>query len=136
MRAAFGLLLLAAIISPFEGAFGDSVSDAASVTVTSPDNDTESTVSVVQRTPSSSSSPQSDSHSSSSAEAFPQRVLSYGNILKQVKKASPGDIVKVALLQRQRGVWTYEFEILDNSGKLTKISVNAQTAAIISKTRR
>ncbi len=134
MRAATGILVGLAIMLQHGVGFADSVTDAASVTVSSPDNDTESAVSVVQRT--SPPGTQSENHGSSINSAAPQRVLSYGNILKQVKKAAPGDIVKVALLQKQRGVWTYEFDILDAAGKVTKISVNAQTAAIISKSGR
>jgi uncharacterized membrane protein YkoI len=113
-----------------------------SVSVTAGDNDTETAVSVVQRTDLPSNSTSSSSHqsgrSSSSSTDVPgkSRVLAYGNILKQVKKSVPGDIVKVLLLQRQRNIWTYEFTILDSSGRLTNVAVNAQTAAIISKSRQ
>jgi uncharacterized membrane protein YkoI len=134
MRAATAILLVTAFSASLGIAHADSVADATSVNVSTPDNDTETAVSVVQR--GSSAPAQSDSHSSSVSGSTSQRVLSYGNILKQVKKSAPGDIVKVALLQKQRGVWTYEFEILDTAGKLTKVSVNAQTAAILSKTGR
>jgi uncharacterized membrane protein YkoI len=78
----------------------------------------------------------SDSGSRPSSDTGVPRVLAYGAILKKVKKEVPGDIVNVSLKLRQRGQWTYEFTVLDRQGRSTRLLVNAQTAAILSKTRR
>ncbi len=60
-------------------------------------------------------------------------VMPYGQVLKRVKQASPGDVVKVRLLKRVTGSWTYEVTVLDTRGRYTQLSLNAQTGAVLKK---
>jgi hypothetical protein len=63
-------------------------------------------------------------------------VLPYGRVLKKVKQAVPGDIVRVRLQQNKSSVWTYEVTVLDQSGRYIQLSLNARTGTVISKRRR
>ncbi len=60
-------------------------------------------------------------------------VMPYGLVLKKVKQASPGDVVKVRLLKRVTGYWTYEVTVLDARGHYTQLSLNAKTGAVLKK---
>jgi uncharacterized membrane protein YkoI len=60
-------------------------------------------------------------------------VLPYGKVLKKVKQAAPGDVVKVRLLKPFIGQWTYEVTVLDTRGRYTKLSLNAKTGSVIKK---
>jgi uncharacterized membrane protein YkoI len=60
-------------------------------------------------------------------------VRPYGWLLKRIKKAVPGDVVKVRLKQHPRNVWTYEVTVLNESGRYVQLSLNANTGVIISK---
>jgi uncharacterized membrane protein YkoI len=63
-------------------------------------------------------------------------VLPFGKVLKTVKKNAPGDVVKVRLIYRLTGMWTYEVTVLDSKGRYTKLSLNARSGALISKSIR
>jgi uncharacterized membrane protein YkoI len=63
-------------------------------------------------------------------------VRPYGWLLKRIKKAAPGDIVKVRLKHQAPDTWTYDVTVLSESGRYVQISLNATTGAIISKKRR
>ncbi len=63
-------------------------------------------------------------------------VLPYGRVLKKVKQAIAGDVVKVRLLQHDASLWTYEVTVLDELGHYTRLSLNARTGVILSKKRR
>lgn len=63
-------------------------------------------------------------------------VRPYGWILKKVRKAAPGDVVRVSLKQRQGDLWTYEITILNESGRYVQLSLNAATGAILSRKNR
>ena len=63
-------------------------------------------------------------------------VRPYGWLLKRIKKAVPGDVVKVQLLQHAGDLWTYDVTVLSESGRYVKISLNASTGVIISKKRQ
>ncbi len=63
-------------------------------------------------------------------------VRPYGWFLKTIKKAAPGDIVKVRLRKRTASLWTYDVTVLNKSGRYVQLSLNAATGAIISKKNR
>ncbi len=63
-------------------------------------------------------------------------VLPFGRVLKKVKQVISGDVVKVRLVQREASLWTYEVTVLDDAGHYTRLSLNARTGAILSKTLR
>lgn len=63
-------------------------------------------------------------------------VRPYGWILKKVRKAAPGDVVRVSLKQRQGDLWTYEVTVLSDSGRYVQLSLNAATGAILSRKNR
>lgn len=62
-------------------------------------------------------------------------VLPYGRVLKKVKQAVPGDIVRVRL-EQNKSLWTYEVTVLDGEGRYIQLSLNARTGSVISKRRR
>lgn len=59
-------------------------------------------------------------------------VRPFGWLLKRLKKAVPGDIVKVRLKRSASGHWTYDVTVLNQSGRYVQVSLNAATGAIIS----
>jgi hypothetical protein len=63
-------------------------------------------------------------------------VRPFGWILKKVRKAAPGDVVRVSLKQRQGDLWTYEITVLSDSGRYVQLSLNAATGAILSRKNR
>jgi hypothetical protein len=63
-------------------------------------------------------------------------VLPFGKVLKTVKKNAPGDVVKVRLIYRITGIWTYEVTVLDTKGRYTRLSLNAKSGALIWKSTR
>jgi uncharacterized membrane protein YkoI len=50
-------------------------------------------------------------------------------ILAKLRDRFPGEIVKVKL-EREHGIWIYEFRLLDPQGRLREISVDAATGAV------
>ena len=62
-------------------------------------------------------------------------VLPYSRVLKKVKQAVPGDVVRVRL-QQSKSIWTYEVTVLDADGRYIQLSLNARTGSVISKRRR
>ncbi len=63
-------------------------------------------------------------------------VQPFGKVLKTVRKNVPGDVVKVRLIYRITGIWTYEVTVLDSKGRFTKLSLNAKSGALIWKSTR
>ena len=70
------------------------------------------------------------------ADAGKHGVRPYGWLLKKLQRAVPGDVVKVHLNKRAPGPWTYDFTVLTESGRYVKVSLNANTGAILSKKLR
>jgi uncharacterized membrane protein YkoI len=56
-------------------------------------------------------------------------ILPLETILARLKGRLPGEIVKVKL-ERERGVWIYEFRLVDPQGRLREIAVDAATGAV------
>jgi uncharacterized membrane protein YkoI len=50
-------------------------------------------------------------------------------ILAKLRDRFPGEIVKIKL-EREHGVWVYEFRLLDPRGRLREITVDAATGAV------
>ena len=66
-----------------------------------------------------------------------RRILRpYGWVLKKIKKAVPGDVVKVRLTERANDLWTYDVTVLNDAGRYVQLSLNASTGAIISRKSR
>ena len=63
-------------------------------------------------------------------------VRPYGWLLKRIKKAVPGDIVKVRLKRNGQNAWTYDVTVLSESGRFVQVSLNAKTGAILSQKNR
>ena len=63
-------------------------------------------------------------------------VRSYGWLLKRLKAAVPGDVVRVRLKHHTKQYWTYEVTVLNASGRYVQVSLNAATGAIISSKYR
>ncbi len=58
-------------------------------------------------------------------------VRPFGWLLKKLKKAVPGDVVKVRLKHHARDLWTYEVTVLNATGRYVQVSLNAATGAVI-----
>jgi uncharacterized membrane protein YkoI len=63
-------------------------------------------------------------------------VRPYGWLLKRIRNAVPGDVIKVKLKHNSQDLWTYDVTVLSESGRYVQISLNATTGVIISKKRR
>jgi uncharacterized membrane protein YkoI len=50
-------------------------------------------------------------------------------ILAKLRDRFPGEIIKVKL-EREHGIWVYEFRLLDPKGRLREITVDAATGAV------
>jgi uncharacterized membrane protein YkoI len=50
-------------------------------------------------------------------------------ILAKLRERFPGDVVKIKL-EREHGLWVYEFRLLDPRGRLREITVDAATGAV------
>jgi uncharacterized membrane protein YkoI len=50
-------------------------------------------------------------------------------ILAKLRERFPGEIVKIKL-EREHGLWVYEFRLLDPQGRLREIAVDAATGAV------
>lgn len=59
-------------------------------------------------------------------------VLPFGSLLKKVRKAVPGDVVKVRLKRSPGGNWFYDVTVLNASGRYVQVSLNAATGNIVS----
>ncbi|MDA9408145.1 PepSY domain-containing protein [Bradyrhizobium sp. CCBAU 45384] len=51
------------------------------------------------------------------------------DVLNAVKSKLPGDVVGVKL-EREAGVWTYEFRVIDDKGRLFEIHVDAHSGEV------
>ena len=63
-------------------------------------------------------------------------VRPFGWLLKKLKAAVPGDVVRVRLKHRAKRFWTYEVTVLNASGRYVVVSLNAATGTIISSKYR
>lgn len=63
-------------------------------------------------------------------------VRPFGWLLKKLKKAVPGDVVKVRLKRHRQEFWIYDVTVLNASGRYVLVSLNAATGAIISSKYR
>ncbi|MDI9848796.1 PepSY domain-containing protein [Rhodoblastus sp. 17X3] len=50
-------------------------------------------------------------------------------ILAKLRERFPGEIVKIKL-EREHGIWVYEFRLLEPQGRLREITVDAATGAV------
>jgi uncharacterized membrane protein YkoI len=57
-------------------------------------------------------------------------ILPLERVLDAVRPQMPGEIVGLQL-EKERGVWVYEFKVIDPSGRLQEIYVDAKTARLL-----
>lgn len=57
-------------------------------------------------------------------------VRSLGQILPGVRSRFPGRVLD-AKLQQRKGAWLYRLKILNRDGKVTKVTVDARTGAVL-----
>ncbi len=53
-----------------------------------------------------------------------------GELLNQVREQFNGEVIEIEI-EREFGVWVYEFELISSSGRLLEIYVNASTGEIL-----
>lgn len=63
-------------------------------------------------------------------------ALPYGWLMKRIKKAVPGDIVRVRLRRGTNELWTYDVTVLSEAGRFVQVSLDAATGDIISRRNR
>ena len=56
-------------------------------------------------------------------------ILPLETILARLKGRLPGEIVNVKL-ERERGIWLYEFRVVEPQGRVREIAVDAATGAV------
>ncbi len=59
-------------------------------------------------------------------------VLPLTTILERVAKGHPGQVLEVEL-EREHGRWIYELKLLERSGALVKLQVDARDGAVIGR---
>lgn len=57
-------------------------------------------------------------------------ILPLEQVLNAVRAEMPGDIIGLQL-EKEHGVWVYEFKIVDPSGQMREIYVDAKTAQVL-----
>lgn len=57
-------------------------------------------------------------------------VLPLPVVLERVARDHPGNVLEVEL-EREKGLWIYEFKILQSGGSLLRLKVDARTAEVI-----
>ena len=57
-------------------------------------------------------------------------ILPLEDIVAGLRDRIPGEIVKVKL-EREHGVWVYEFRVVDRQGRLREVTVDAATGAVM-----
>ncbi len=63
-------------------------------------------------------------------------VRPFSQMLKVIRRAAPGDVVRVKLRQRLRGAWIYDVTVLGPDGHYVQLSLNAADGRIISRKKR
>ncbi len=58
-------------------------------------------------------------------------ILPMSQLLERLHKRIPGEAVDVEL-EREDGVWVYEFKLIDGQGRLLEIYVDAKSGEILS----
>lgn len=57
-------------------------------------------------------------------------VLPLERIMAQLRDKVPGEISGIEL-EKEKGIWIYEFKIISPGGRMTKVRVNAATGQIV-----
>ena len=63
------------------------------------------------------------------------QVLPLPTVLEQLAREVPGQVLEVEL-ERDGGRWIYEIKLLQTSGQLVKLKVDAQTAQVLRRKNR
>ena len=76
---------------------------------------------------------QDDDHAYDRARRAVDRgeTLPIAELLKRLKTQIPGEVVGIEF-EREHGRWMYEFKIIDDSGRLLEVYMDAQTGAVLS----
>jgi uncharacterized membrane protein YkoI len=59
-------------------------------------------------------------------------VLPLDRVEAWLREAAPGEVVDLEL-EREDGIWVYEFKIISPDGRMLKARVNAKTGQLIGK---
>lgn len=59
-------------------------------------------------------------------------ILSMETVLAQTRANFPGTITEIEL-ERKRGAWVYEVDVVEASGRKTELLIDARTGAVLSK---
>lgn len=62
-------------------------------------------------------------------------ILSLQKVLERVQASHPGDVLEVEL-EREQGRWVYELKLLQRSGALLRLDVDARTAEVLRSRQR
>ena len=62
-------------------------------------------------------------------------VLPLATVLQRVATSHPGDVLEVEL-EREHGRWIYELKLLQRSGALLKLAVDARTGEVLQARER
>lgn len=59
-----------------------------------------------------------------------KEILPLGEVLARIQAAYTGDVVEIEL-ERKKGKWVYEIEIIDTDGHVREIDVDGKTAEVL-----
>ena len=62
-------------------------------------------------------------------------LKSLSNVLQAVRPKLPGEVVGIEI-EREQGLWIYEFRVADDKGRLFNVYVDAATARILKTTEK
>jgi uncharacterized membrane protein YkoI len=57
-------------------------------------------------------------------------IMALEEIMPAVHERFPGDLAQIEF-ERDNGYWIYEFKLIDSTGRLVEVKVNAKTGAVI-----
>jgi uncharacterized membrane protein YkoI len=58
-------------------------------------------------------------------------TLPIAELLERLKTRVPGEVIGVEF-EREDGIWVYEFKVIDASGRLLEVYVDARTGEVLS----
>ncbi|MGE0289846.1 MAG: PepSY domain-containing protein [Bradyrhizobium sp.] len=61
-------------------------------------------------------------------------ILPLETVLEHARRAQPGKVLEVKL-ERERGVYVYEFEVLDDAGVVWELELDARDGAVLKHKR-
>jgi hypothetical protein len=82
-------------------------------------------------TPAPAATPDDEDDQETARKALENKeILPLSTVLARIEENFTGDVVEIEL-ERKRGIWVYEIEIIDTDGRVRDIDVDGRTGEVI-----